>query len=383
MSGHQILARVTQPGIDGLSKRIFWLAQSVNSDLIQGERGLNVFSLYQLSVLRSQLDSGLSLDTSQFRDQTTHVANIWGRDDDVSHEGLQRAVNHLARMYSDTLSLSMSAGSAEPCLLPLTANITDFANEGDNSTLSSFQSSLADSLQASLVSAPILHSTPQPLTPDTIPIIPRLIRSPPYIPRSIKPVSNHSSPTLTSAPTQPIPARRPIPRYEPAVPAFSETADMTTIKPNAGLDAIFSLDTVLMDSGTAPGVSTRDLDFQASAVSAYNQASGVAPYTATDGPDYTTSAGSTFDHARFSQPHTNLEQEFVPGWLPLSLATQPGPEWERPDVTNNQTNTSMDTEESKNSTEESKNSDGYTTYAEFERRFAGYFNVEDSDDDSF
>ena len=80
MSGHQILARVTQPGIDGLSKRIFWLAQSVNSDLIQGERGLNVFSLYQLSVLRSQLDSGLSLDTSQFRDQTTHVANIWDCD---------------------------------------------------------------------------------------------------------------------------------------------------------------------------------------------------------------------------------------------------------------------------------------------------------------
>ena len=116
--------------------------------------------------------------------------------------------------------------------------------------------------------------------------------------------------------------------------------------------------------------------------------SGVAPDTATDGPDYTASAGSTYDHARLSQnqPHTNLEQEsatFVPGWLPLSLAIQPGPEWERPDVTNNQTNTSMDTEESKNSTEEPKNSDGYTTYAEFERRFAGYFNVEDSDDDSF
>ena len=201
MSNHAILARVTQNGCDGLSKRIFWLTQSGQTDLMNGDRGLNIFSLYQLSVLRKQLDSGLSLDASQFRDQCTHVANITGLDHQITHEALLAATRSLSRMFSDTLSLSIRAGSSEPCLLPITANITDFAWDESNSSLSSFQSSLVDSFQSSLISAPtdMTATPPGPLSPDVSSIIPQPLR-----PKSSTPAANTSRPAnlhLSSAPS--------------------------------------------------------------------------------------------------------------------------------------------------------------------------------------
>ena len=80
----------------------------------------------------------------------SHIANIVSKDSDLSYDGLQRAVSNLSRLYSDTLSLSTRAGSAEPCLLPLTANITDFPIVESESSLSSFHSSLVNSFQSSL-----------------------------------------------------------------------------------------------------------------------------------------------------------------------------------------------------------------------------------------
>ena len=203
MSNHAILARVTQNGCDGLSKRIFWLTQSGQTDLMNGDRGLNIFSLYQLSVLRKQLDSGLSLDASQFRDQCTHVANITGLDHQITHEALLAATRSLSRMFSDTLSLSIRAGSSEPCLLPITANITDFAWDESNSSLSSFQSSLVDSFQSSLISAPtdMTATPPGPLSPDVSRIIPQPLRPKSSTPAARTP-RRHHDPTALSTHTE-------------------------------------------------------------------------------------------------------------------------------------------------------------------------------------
>ena len=77
-------------------------------------------------------------------------------------------------MYSDSASLSALAGDFEPCLLPLSANITDFPVRDTESSLSSFQSSLVTSLQSSLTHSPTsLALSPPHISTEAIPIIPR------------------------------------------------------------------------------------------------------------------------------------------------------------------------------------------------------------------
>ena len=100
-----------------------------------------MFSLYSLTYRPEQLDSAVDLEFSELRQQTSHIANIFAKDEEISYDGLQRAMTNLSRMFSDTLSLSIRSGSPTPCLLPLTANISDFPADDCESSLSSFQSS--------------------------------------------------------------------------------------------------------------------------------------------------------------------------------------------------------------------------------------------------
>ena len=160
-----------------------------------GDYGLNFFSLYSLSFAPSGQDSALDLDFSRLRQQTSLIANITAHDRDLTYEGLQKAVDNLAKMYSDTLDLSSRAGNPDPCYLPISADIADFERHDTSNSLSSFQSSMADSLQMSLISSPVnLHITP--LSRDTIPIIPNPIPTPksstPNLPSNIRLQSYHN-----------------------------------------------------------------------------------------------------------------------------------------------------------------------------------------------
>ena len=132
------------------------------------------------------------------------MANITARDADVSYEALQKAVDNLARMYNDSLNLSNRAGGGEPCPLPLKADLQDFDVHNTDSSLSSFQSSIVDSFQSSLLITPSRLAL-SPLTADTVPIIPRPLRAPksstPTITTPPATSSAQSSPSLPSSST--------------------------------------------------------------------------------------------------------------------------------------------------------------------------------------
>ena len=142
-----------------------------------------MFSLYSLAYLPQQLDSALAppdLELSDLRDNTVHIANIWGHDKDVTYDGLQRAVLNLSRMFTDTMSLSLHSGGVSSVLLPLTANVTDFPELDSESSLYSFQSSLVESFQTSLTTSNTnsLLATPQEPISGLVPIVPQPLRAP-------------------------------------------------------------------------------------------------------------------------------------------------------------------------------------------------------------
>ena len=138
-----------------------------------------MFSLYSLTFLPQQLDSALELEFSSLRKQTAHIANITASPAEFTYEGLERAVSNLSRMYSDTMSLSYIAGSPEPCLLPIMASISDFPVRDEESSLSSFQSSLVSSFQSSLINTSVDRALSPPHIPsNSIPIIPRPLLPP-------------------------------------------------------------------------------------------------------------------------------------------------------------------------------------------------------------
>ena len=300
LSSNTILARTTQQADDGLSKRIFWLVE-MSGTRQSDDAGLNLFSLYSLTVYPQQLDSAVGLDTSSLRDQTDHIANIWGKDAEVSHESLQRVVLNMSRMFMDTLSLSTRAGNPEPCLLPLTANISDFYSNDDDSSLTSFRSSLVESFQTSLIdhAGSFLNSTPTgPLSPLLTPIVPQPLPGSPadhhnptvsfpqrhqlsalaqaFTPARDQARANRrmiNSPLSQAVPTQ-------CPRCPTAKSGFTEifgfeetdfwqrathlinsgdTVDMTTLTPNTGLQDVLNQDTVMMS--TVPVVTEEDLNF--------------------------------------------------------------------------------------------------------------------------
>ena len=194
----------------------------------------------------------MDLSFSRLRENTTLIANISAKDADVSHEGLQKAVDNLARMYSDTISLSSRAGDTEACVLPMSADIREFG-KANESSLSSFQSSLVDSLQLSLTSSPrSLHLTP--LSEDTVPIIPHLLRAP----KSSTPNNASANNVLVS-------------------PLSSNTVEMKTVEEISWPDDlmrsyeamdILNIPTLRLMNGplqisrlTPPAVSTDDLSF--------------------------------------------------------------------------------------------------------------------------
>ena len=246
------------------------MVETLNTDMIMGnERGLNMFSLYSLSFIPSMMDS--AIDMSELRAQTSHIANIWSSDEEVSYEGLQRAMSNLSRMYSDTLSMSLRSGSATPCLLPLTANLSDFPVNDTCSSLSSFQTSLADSLQSSLIETPanLLRTSSDNLDANLVKIIPRpLFRDP--LPSASAAASASFSPQTPSSSSTPtiIPAQSHIPcSLSPTAPPFfpkqnfSLTVNMpTAIIRDPTLDSLLQADT--MEIGSNPPTMTEaDLQF--------------------------------------------------------------------------------------------------------------------------
>ena len=160
------------------------MVETTSTTTVAGEnRGLNMFSLYSLAYLPQQLDSALAppdLELSDLRDNTVHIANIWGHDKDVTYDGLQRAVLNLSRMFTDTMSLSLHSGGVSSVLLPLTANVTDFPELDSESSLYSFQSSLVESFQTSLTTSNTnsLLATPQEPISGLVPIVPQPLRAP-------------------------------------------------------------------------------------------------------------------------------------------------------------------------------------------------------------
>ena len=242
-----------------------------------GDYGLNFFSLYSLSFAPSGQDSALDLDFSRLRQQTSLIANITAHDRDLTYEGLQKAVDNLAKMYSDTLDLSSRAGNPDPCYLPISADIADFERHDTSNSLSSFQSSMADSLQMSLISSPVnLHITP--LSRDTIPIIPNPIPTPksstPNLPSNIRLQSYHNPAAHLPSPTVFLPTPP-----EMLDKNLSDTVEMRTVlfrEPSDdddelmlsfnALDILLPVPTLelldgLEDSMDYPEVTTADLSF--------------------------------------------------------------------------------------------------------------------------
>ena len=176
ITDNRIIARSIQLSEDAQNRRIFWLIETVGTES-SSDYGMNFFALYSLTFAQSDQDSAVDLSFSVLRQRTSLIANITAKDSELSYESLQMAVDNLAKMYNDTLDLSTRAGNPDPCVLPLSADIADFKNHDTENSLSSFQSSLADSLQSSLICSPVnLHVTP--LAESTIPIIPRPLSQP-------------------------------------------------------------------------------------------------------------------------------------------------------------------------------------------------------------
>ena len=160
---------------DSQNRRIFWLIETVGTES-SCDYGMNFFSLYSLTFAQGDQDSAVNLSFSVLRRRTSLIANITARDSELSYESLQLAVDNLARMYNDTLELSLRAGNTEPCILPISADVTDFKLH-ESLTLSSFQSSLAESLQSSLICSPT-NLKVTPLSDVTVPIIPKPLALP-------------------------------------------------------------------------------------------------------------------------------------------------------------------------------------------------------------
>ena len=218
---------------DAENRRIFWLIETVGTEN-NGDYGLNFFSLYSLSFAPNGQDSAVDLNFSRLRQRTALIANITARDCDLTYEGLQKAVDNLAKMYNDTLDLSSRAGNHDPCHLPISADIADFEKYDTGNSLSSFQSDLADSLQLSLIVSPVnLHITP--LSQDTIPIIPNPLPAP-----------KSSTPNLQSQ----LPSRRPRSDSNPSI--LRPYSSRSTTTPYSSPSSQLLLTAASTDSDTSP-----------------------------------------------------------------------------------------------------------------------------------